>query len=149
MKRDIFSAANSRVSLFVQALLGVKAHGRVYNNFAFTLRERDKDNKAVRTVEFHLDMDLAEVWGLDLAERNCVREFESIKETKGQYRNMQLRPDRKTPELFAVSVIQGNKDNRLWIRLDPDQRRALGRRMTQTVENYHRMQDEQAFYATV
>jgi hypothetical protein len=87
MKRDIYGHANSTCSLFVQALLGEKSNGRLYENIAFTLHLRDKDNKASRTKAFYLDKQIANVWGCDLAHPGCNRVFESRKQVKGQYRS--------------------------------------------------------------
>jgi len=146
MKKDIFSSANSRVSLFVQALLGERSgNGKCYENVAFTLRERDADNRAIRTVEFHLGALVAEVWGYDLLPLNLARrEFLAEKSIGGSgYRSLLIRAEETGG--VRLSILNGTKDNVLFINLDPDARRALGRAICRIVAFYHAKLNEAAF----
>jgi hypothetical protein len=149
LKRDLFAQANSTVSLFVQALLGTPdAQGKVYENIAFTMHQRDAENKAIKTVRFFVSEDRAETWGIDLAQPVCTRSFKEEKAPQnggaGEYRNIEIRPDPKDQTVFVVSIINGTPENRLWIRLDPDMRRALGRRIADAISAYESAKDQAA-----
>jgi hypothetical protein len=147
MKRDIYGHANSTCSLFVQALLGEKSNGRLYENIAFTLHLRDKDNKASRTKAFYLDKQIANVWGCDLAHPGCNRVFESRKQVKGQYRSLLLTPAQTPKGAYRLSILNdaGDKDKTLFITLSQDERRALGMSIVRVIRYYEERLNEAAW----
>lgn len=112
-KAELFKTANAQTSFICEAMLGYRAEdGRVYNKIGFVMILRDKQNKALKTLRYFLDIPTAKVLFEDIWRGVLPQKYNEFKKNPTMERSLSLAQNDKGLQISLMNIKKEEKAER-------------------------------------